>query len=182
MTGVTHQMHHKHTRNSCTCSHCATGFQFLVHKWDWNQKLLLTKNERRMQRQEMIAFLAGCLSASDGFRFNKKIIGILSESSGLFRQSFLDPAQVFGYVNIDVGQIRVVTVSIHVERHNANRLLAAHQWTPRVALWGRRSCSHYYIIAVYWRLEQLFSLNGRTYLTESYGCVAASADHIFGEF
>lgn len=131
------------------------------------EKLLLTKNERRMQRQEMIAFLAGCWRASDGFRFNKKINWILSDLSGLFRQNFLDPAEVFGYVNIDVGQIRVVTVLIHVERHNANRLLAAHQRTPRVALWGRRSRSHYYIIAVYWRLEQLFSLNGRTYLTES---------------
>lgn len=25
ITDVTHQIHYKHTRNSCTCSHCGTG-------------------------------------------------------------------------------------------------------------------------------------------------------------
>lgn len=32
-----------------------------------------------------------------------------------FKKNFVDPAQVFGYVHVDVGDIRVVTVLSHVE-------------------------------------------------------------------
>lgn len=35
--------------------------------------------------------------------------------TGFSIQNFLDPAQVFGYVHIDVGDVRVVTVMSHVE-------------------------------------------------------------------
>lgn len=36
-------------------------------------------------------------------------------TSGPFCHNLLDPAQVFGYVDIDVGDIRVGTVMTHVE-------------------------------------------------------------------
>lgn len=68
--------------------------------------------------------------------------------SGPFCHNLLDPAQVFGYVDIDVGDIRVGTFTLLVEWHNANCFPTAHQRTPRVALWGSR-WGHYYIIAMY---------------------------------
>lgn len=103
----------------------------------------------------MVTLLVGHLSVSDDFSFHSKEMEFL-QLSGPFCQNLLDPVQVFGYVDIDVGDIRVVTVVTHVEWHNANCFPATHQRTPWVALWGSRWC-HYYIIAMYFYCYMLTS-------------------------
>lgn len=69
--------------------------------------------KRITHRQEMITLLVGHLSVSDDFSFNSEMEFL--QLSGPFCQNLLDPVQVFGNVDIDVGDIRVVTVFVHVE-------------------------------------------------------------------
>lgn len=62
-------------------------------------------------RREIMSLL---LSTIDNSIINEKEMEFLLLTS-FFHQNFLDPAQVFGYVNVDIGDIRVVTVSIQVK-------------------------------------------------------------------
>lgn len=104
--------------------------------------------------------------------------------------NLFDPVKIFWYVCVDVGYIRVVTVSLHVERHNTNSFSATHQRTPRITLWGGR---HPNLLFVFWnlipfRVDSIVhsitcSLNGeKTHLTESFLCVeSTSTDNIVGK-
>lgn len=131
------------------------------------------KVKTRTHRQQIIALLLST--------WEKKKMEFLQLTS-FFSQNFFDPAQVFWYVHVDVGDIRVVTVLSHVEGCNANCLPTTHQRTPRIALWGR-CCPYYSVIAIYYYCCVFtLSLNGKTYLTESrFSAVSTSTEDVFGK-
>ena len=52
----------------------------------------------------------------------------------LLLENLFDPGKIFGYICVDVGNIWVVTVTSHVERHDTNSHPAAHQRTTRITL------------------------------------------------
>lgn len=60
-------------------------------------------------------------------------------STILFLQNVFDPGKVFWYIGIDVGNIWVVTIISHVERHDTNSCPTTHQRATRVTLWSIRS-------------------------------------------